>query len=145
MKLNKFSAANMSHIRQKASTIRLQRKGANIISDLAVESIGLKAGDKVSLVQDEDNPSDWYLMIDEQEGFTLRADKDSKHLSFNCAALSNTVLDACFDNVFSATFKLITEPNKSGGVNYYPIILAGAIVREYAQPDGSDGGEQEDQ
>lgn len=112
MKLNHFNKANMSHQRPKESTVRFGRKSANVISDEAAEAIGLGKGMKVSFVQDEENPEDWYMLIDIENGFELRQGKNDKHLSFNCAALSNTFLDAVgLENAHSATFKLITEPN----------------------------------
>lgn len=116
MNLNKFSAANMQHTRVKESTLRVARQGANVISEEAVAALGITAGAKISLVQDNDHPEDWFVIMDEQEGFVLRAESKSKRLAFNCAALSNTMLDALgWDNAHSATFKLVTEAQEIEG------------------------------
>lgn len=132
MKLLKFNTTNMSSaIRKGEASIRFSRQGQITITKYGVSKIGLKVSDKIALLQDEDNPSDWYLTFDKKEGFSLRETGKSGSLAFNNAAMANALLDSLRLDVSSMGFKLVTEPQTyEGNVKLYTILTAAALKKD---------------
>lgn len=143
MKLKSFNSTNMRGATAGESSISFSRQGIINISQMAVDAIGLKIGDVISLEQDEENPQDWYLMKN-PEGFKVRQYKGSNGLCFNAAALAKSFLDLNdYTNTHSASFRLITEPVEidGGGVKLYPVITTKPLREKvYAEP-----GEEEEE
>ena len=71
-------------------------RNAGLISifGATAEALGLKPGDKVSIVQDQDNPKDWYIDTKDEAGFKLRGSDKGKGLSFNNSVICNRLLDS---------------------------------------------------
>lgn len=136
MKLKKFDSLNSRISRTNAATIRFHCKGNTSISKKAVDEIGLKDGDKISICQDEDDPNDFYLVTNDPDGFTLRA-STGDGLNFNCATVFKT-LAGIFDGDFkSIGCKLATTPTSFNGSDVltkkqklYAIITASAVFSE---------------
>lgn len=64
-----------------------------LINKKACENLGLKAGDKVTIVND-DSAKEWYIIKD-PDGFLLRENKGTGSLNFNCRWLAETILKSC--------------------------------------------------
>lgn len=129
MKLLKFNTTNVRQVQKGTSTLRIVRTGQNSISAFAANKIGFMPGDRIAMVQDEEEPADWYLMRD-PEGFELRQPNGAKSLHFSNAAMSNSFLDALRIDGESVSFKLVTEKQVKGKEKYelYPIITASAEI-----------------
>ena len=72
MKLKEFSTTGIKSLKGIA-TITFTKSGCISFNRKAVETIGLKTGDKLIFFQDEENPKDWYMKISEDKGAELRA------------------------------------------------------------------------
>lgn len=108
MKLIKFDAASTKFSRPGESSIRFHSSGVITLSTSAVEGLKLKEGDKMCVVQDEENPDDWYLMKDEN-GFSLRTYKGNNGLCFNNAYIAKSIINFLDINANSVCFKVATE------------------------------------
>ena len=71
MKLKEFSTTGIKSLKGIA-TITFTKSGCISFNRKAVETIGLKTGDKLIFFQDEENPKDWYMKISEDKGAELR-------------------------------------------------------------------------
>lgn len=50
--------------------------------------LGLKHGDVIKMAQDQDNPKDWFLLLNQRSGFELRAkDDEDKGLMLQSSSL----------------------------------------------------------
>ena len=68
-------------------------KGAIMFNKEAVGLMELKAGDKLSFCQDEDEPDNWYFFKDKEHGFELRGNK-ANGCCFNHLLLIQAFLEA---------------------------------------------------
>ncbi len=73
MKLKRFNAETCPQLvgAKGKRSLSINHKGHVLINGLAVTTMGLKPGDKISIVQDQDHPEDWYITKD-PNGFELR-------------------------------------------------------------------------
>ena len=141
MKLKAYNKENMSGHKLDEPYISLSRQGMISISEPAVEAIGLVLGDKISLLQDEDDPVNWYLMKDPDNGFVTRVYKGSKGLCFNAAKLAKTFLDELqYENTHRATFKIITEGQEVENFDTLYAVITTEPLKEtvYADPGDED-------
>jgi len=127
MKLRTFNSANAAGRKTGTPRISFAKKGGVIrISQKAVDEIGLRAGNKVSISQDELNVKDWYLHLD-KDGFELRADA-AKGLVFNSSVIAEEI-KCCVKNLNEekgVQMLIQTEPIKVDKVSYYAILTASA-------------------
>lgn len=129
MKLKKFDSTNCQRTHRKGiPIIRFGSKGAIWLSRVLVEKIKLSAGDTIAIVQDEDEPTDWYITKD-KDGFMLRK-TSIRWLTFNNAVLSKNVLEALGYEDSYASFRVVTEPVIIAKWEYYPILTASGKKRE---------------
>jgi hypothetical protein len=128
MNLNTYNSDNLQQTSSGRSTIRFSRRGIISFSAKACEELSLKKGDKISVHQDEDNPADWYISINSENGWPLRENrKGSSGLKFNSAVMSATILDAFEDLTERGyTMRLSSEPIEIDGQVLYPIITSSA-------------------
>lgn len=118
MKAKVYSRENCKYKTNGKSAISLSKSGVISISSQAIEKIGLTAGDKILMVQDEEKPTDWYIQKTEEEhGFVLR--KSTKHLAFNAKSIVIDLLKSLGKELQSTSFILATEPTEEV---YYAII-----------------------
>ena len=122
MKLKEFSTTGIKSLKGIA-TITFTKSGCISFNRKAVETIGLKTGDKLIFFQDEENPKDWYMKISEDKGAELRATT-----SGNCGLVCNFAVVA--QNVFTSTgtssrvkFQISTHPDN----DMYAIITKNEI------------------
>lgn len=115
MKLIKFDATNSKTHKSGEAIIRFNMAGGISLTKTATEELGLKAGQKVSVVQDEEKPEDWYLVINDEDGFELRENTTGTGVAFNNAYIVHTLknfldIEA---NISSYCFKIATKPSES--------------------------------
>lgn len=106
MKLKKFDSTTANGHSNKPS-IFFSKAGTIALNKEFSSKIGLEVNDKVSIVQDEENPDDWYLLIDDENGFPLRENKD--RLIFNNATTAKAVIDYFKFRTKSVRFQIATE------------------------------------
>ena len=109
MKLQKFDASNSKSVRTGEPTINFNMAGGICFSKTFCQKIGLKKGDKVSIVQDEDQPEDWYIIIGDKDGFPIR-ENTGEGCAFNNAFICKNFIEHLQINAKSVNCKLATEP-----------------------------------
>jgi hypothetical protein len=75
MKLKVFNTTNITSIsnRDKKPFIQVNNKvGIFNINNSAADLLDLKDGDMVQLLQDEENPEDWFIEKVKEDGFVVR-------------------------------------------------------------------------
>ena len=126
MKLKEFNQENARKIVTGRSTVRIYRKtGVFQLSKQAAEVIGLQAGSRGTIHQDEEHPEDFYLhKTADPNGFLLRGrGTDLTGLTFNCTKAAVEILEPKnVDN--SAAFQVSKLPITINGLEYWPIITA---------------------
>jgi len=92
----------------------------------AVRITGVQAGAKVTIIQDEDSPKDWYLRIAYNNfGFKLRETKGGT-MVFAARSVAHRLIKACFSA--NSTHRMMLSPEKEGDM--WPIITkSGKQVR----------------
>ena len=126
MKLKKFNTTNASG--RTISTdprIRINTKGIFSLNDYAARELGLSAGDRISLVQDEDSKADWFIVKD-PAGFPLSQVKDSHSLSIQNAFTSRLLLSSCNLTESSYSFRVGVIPIEAAEEKLYAIITNSA-------------------
>ena len=129
MNLETFDAMNMASVRKNDPTIRVCRKGANVLSKGAIDLTGYEPEAGISFHQDKDNPKDWYFS-NQETGFPLRKGYDADTLLFNCTAMSNMILDSLDLDEASVGFKIAPEPTVVGDTTYWAILTAKPIIKK---------------
>ena len=133
MKLTKYSPANVPTVRNGKPTIRFAKQGQITFSGTAVTELGMKDWKGVIIAQDSENPEDFYVMRDDEEGFELRSmGSDSKGVGFNNASLSKKVIESFdfevegekvdLETIKSVGFPIAKEAVKSGKDQMWPLI-----------------------
>jgi hypothetical protein len=92
MKLKVFNAANSKSFVQGKSLLRINKRGGLLtFSGAATTVMGVKHGDKIVVVQDEESPENFYVhKTASPDGFVLRGKLGSKNgVAFNCSKLAN--------------------------------------------------------
>ena len=88
--------------------------------------IGLKAGDKITLAQDPDEPINWYLFKDPQHGFELRGAYKEQGTQFNHIELGKAFLEAIGKEIGKThNFKIAGQPTilKGDKTQYWGILI----------------------
>src|SRR5690606_19802427 len=84
------------------------KNGAIIVNKTAVELLKVKAGDKVEISQDEEEPKNWYISAtNEESGFVLRERKDDS-LTFNSSSVCKDIMQS-FDLEGGVSFRVASE------------------------------------
>lgn len=123
MKLITYNADNT--VSKQSPKLSIRKQGGVFLNKAAVDNFGLKAGDKIEFVNDEDSPREWYIKcILSDKGFEL---KDSKFnsLTFNSKVLTDAILDSIkFDH--SAAMLLSSSKTTIDGNDYWVIVTGSA-------------------
>ena len=95
----------------------------------ACSLIGLKAGDKVTLAQDPDEPINWYFFKDAQHGFELRGAYKDQGAQFNHVTLVRTFVEALEkESGKTHSFRLAGDPTVMKGdkaqTKYWGILIS---------------------
>lgn len=127
MKLTVFDSTTLPQgtfgTRSGAPSVTFQNKGAIRLNAAAADLIGVKAGDKIAIAQDEENPADWYVFA-HPEGYELRLFSDKKSLGFNNTPLKNTFYE-CFSidaETKGVRLLLAGQPTKVGKDTYWGLL-----------------------
>lgn len=124
MELKVFNKSNSSWSKTGSSpSIGFNTSGVITINAVACDEIGLKAGMKISVAQDDEDKRTFYLFIDKDNGFLLRDYNKSRSLAFNCTLIVKAACNNYDDDRKSVAGKVITEPQIIDKVKYFPIIL----------------------
>ena len=127
MNLTTYNTTNSRLVQTRGARISFNRNGVISISSTATRDIGLKPGQKVSVVNDLDNPDDRFLTLDKEEGFVLRPPSaDNNMLLFNCSALAHKIIDYTIADAKMVSMMLVTIPVINGKQKLYPIITSSA-------------------
>lgn len=100
-----------------------QRNGVFTISKEASKVIGIENGGMVQLVQDEEEPTSWYIEKVAKDGFNVRVYRNDHSLCFNCAALVRAILASCGGEEMYNRCP-IGEPVKVGKRTLWTIVTA---------------------
>lgn len=131
MKLIKFDAINTRSHRSGEATIRFHKVGLISISKQGCVDLELKAGQNISIVQDEENPEDWYLLVNDENGFTLKDYKNTGGLFMQSAFIAKSIIGALELNANSVSFKLATKKaDNEDGLTLYAILTPSAVYTE---------------
>ncbi len=109
------------------------KSGAISLNRSTMDHLGLKSKDKVELLQDEDNPKDWYVAKSTSEhGFVLRhGGKKSDSLIFNSRSTTIAIqqsLQISTDSSFR--IPVAPQPMVDEGNQYWALLTRGVIVKE---------------
>ncbi len=109
MKLNKFDATNSMSIRTGVPSIGFGKGGAITLSKKFLEETGIKKPVMASIVQDEDTPEDWYVIIGDPDGFQTR-ENSAGGLAFNSSYVCKSFREFVSAEDVSVNCKLATHP-----------------------------------
>jgi hypothetical protein len=103
--------------------ITFTKLGSLSINNCAAKLIGLKAGHKVCLAQDEENPNEWYL-FESNNGFALRQKNKAGSLTIQHTTLINEFLGSFgFSLSETRTFLLAGQPTIIEKTKYWGILV----------------------
>lgn len=110
----------------KLPRVSFNKAGLISFNKKACELIGLKAGEKVTLAQDEEDPRNWYFFKDAQHGFELRPGYKDAGCLFNHRQMTESLLQA-FQKPMDITHKFtiagIPTVMKSDKTKYWGILI----------------------
>lgn len=124
MKIKIYNEANSKSVMMGKRTIRFNRKAGLIsLSKAATETIGLKAGDKVFVINDEERPKDWYVCkTDDENGFTVRTKEDTGSADFNCTSVVKHIFETLGIHDAAVGYLVAPESEEVDGMELYAII-----------------------
>lgn len=98
MKLNYFSSQTVpkenARGRNGLPSMTIVKNGSFFFNNEAVNQIGIKNDSKITIAQDEEHPENWYVFLDESNGFGLRVDEKKKTAAFGHASLADLIFEA---------------------------------------------------
>lgn len=104
--------------------LRITTQGRFFLNKRAANDLNLNKGDLVNLVQDEENPRDWYLKkTDDEAGFPLSVQGKHRGVSFSSSTIRNVMFKSLGLPLLSTTFRISNKPIEGG---YFPIITSSA-------------------
>jgi hypothetical protein len=96
MKIKRFNLTNSSNVQVGSASVYIHNGGSFCISEPGVKRIGVTNHDTqhyIEVIQDEDNPKDWYLALStEGLGFKLRKEKSTNKYGFNSGIIAKEIL-----------------------------------------------------
>jgi hypothetical protein len=120
MNYQEFNADNCKNSRVGLPTVSFNRKSGGIhLSRRTCDQHKLDVGDKISFLQDQDNPQNWTIKRNTENGFVLRKTSATYGLAFHSSILSNRILDALKYKERSAKILVANEPDDHG---FIPLI-----------------------
>lgn len=125
MKLQIFNAENSTKVRTGKPMVGMNvTTGLFRINGMAVELMGLKENDQISVAYDEEG-DEWYIFKDRENGFTCRRgekSEDKRALNFGCASLARKIFDYAKYEKLSGYCLVGSEAVRHGKIDYYPLI-----------------------
>lgn len=119
MKLKSFTREDCQFLGTGIPTVRVSKSGTFSFSKLAAVDLGLKVGNKIEILQDQDRPADWYVKKTEhQSGFILR-NQSGGQVMVAAQPIARKLLKSIGKEGVSTTFHMGTEPVEE---EFYAII-----------------------
>ena len=109
------------------ATINFNAKGSISISKAAAGLLEITPGSKLSLLQDEDNLTDWYIAKDEANGFLVRGGSSGfKGLMFSNSQVARRVRESLgLEDGVSCTIRIGPDPElECEGLQCHPLITS---------------------
>jgi hypothetical protein len=121
MNLKKYTRVDCKYIAPGKPTIRISKTGFISFNKSAVQKLAFKPDEKISIIQDELRPTDWYIQkTDDPDGFELRTYAKTS-MAMNAAKIASILLDS-LGLTESTTFRMATEPTVDNGEEYFAIL-----------------------
>src|SRR6185312_5396774 len=123
MKLMYFSEQTLPKVMgggNKRARVTFGKSGVISFNSIACQLMGVKAGTKVTLCQDEEEPRNWYFFLDPAHGFELRSGYDDRGCLFNHSGLVAAFLGA---------FSLDAEKTHAFPIGGEPTVLTGSKTK----------------
>jgi bifunctional DNA-binding transcriptional regulator/antitoxin component of YhaV-PrlF toxin-antitoxin module len=122
MKLKTFNTL-MSARNLRTAKVTVSKTGLISLNAAAAETVGLKPGDKLEIVQDEDSPKDWYIKAKSSEdGFEVRDYKNGA-VAFNSVPLTQTIRQSLAKEG-SLFIPVALEPVDLEGDKYFSLLTS---------------------
>ncbi len=134
MKLITYNSLNAAKRVITNPTVCFHYKGLVTFSKKAKEVLGIKEGDKIEILQDEESLEDWYIHKSEnQNAFTVRG-KSGKREQTACissAVVTNKIFNllGVASNTRSVVCKIGNEPVEYNDLLLFPIITKSAKIK----------------
>lgn len=127
---NEYTKPKNESVHNVKPRIVIAKKGAITLNGQACTLIGLKPGDKVSLGHEENEPRNWYVFRDNENGYPVRACTGTvKGVIFNHARLASEFREVAelSDNethsLLIAKSPTIVDNGDFGKIEYWGIII----------------------
>lgn len=118
MKLKTFNPENTGD--NTIPVLSINANGMFRLNKAAIDLLKLEETDKVLFHQDEDEPEDWYISKEKNNGFTFNAEKARPNKYAKITHLYRIFVDCFETKVFK--FYISIEPVKADKNILYPII-----------------------
>jgi len=123
IEFNESSLPKMGGGRNTPASVCFGKAGVINFNQKACDLIGIKETSKLSLAQDEENPSDWYFYEDKVNGFPVRPGYGKKGAMINHKKLVVAIASAFgLEEGESHNFKVAPEPTIINKMKYWGII-----------------------
>lgn len=127
MKLKEFDRQNSALKRQPAPAFIgiSAKRGIFSINKKAVNMLGIIAGDRLSLQQDQEDPENWYIEIGKKTGFILRANGGlDSVLVFTSIAIARQIFSSVGFNGSYGRVLLAGQPTLIGKRTLHGLIVS---------------------
>lgn len=131
MKLNVFNNVTLPKALGRTTDIipriSFNKSGVISINKTGAALLNIGKADKVTLAQDEEDPCNWYLFKDNENGYQVRTKDFDKSgcICFNHNQLRTSLLECFdFDTETSHNFKIARTPEKHGKLLLYGILIS---------------------
>ncbi|WP_026463640.1 hypothetical protein [Adhaeribacter aquaticus] len=130
MKLKIFDLNNSPSGRNGRAFIHLTNKGIFTINVPAAQALKLSNDDKVKLAQDEENPSDWCLILAPKDvaAFPVRK-KGLGSYVFNNTGVAKLIYESLKAGDKALRIPLTEQPEEVEGVKLYPLVTKAALKK----------------
>jgi hypothetical protein len=125
MKIKRLNHLTVTNRCTKAPKLRVNSYGVIVINAAAAEIIGVKVGDGIELVQDEERPNDWYIIGSKKsESLKLKDYKNSNGLVHQSGVIAKRFLKEVSRGAISVGLLIGTESITHNGETLWPIITS---------------------
>lgn len=126
MNFKEFNKDNSAAVKIGELAVSFNRKsGVVSFTKAARDYFQLTKGDEIVIVQDTDNPRDWYW-AKKKGGFALREDGHADRMQFNNVKTVVAMMESLGIEAISFRCYLGTDGTKVGKETYFPIITLSA-------------------
>jgi hypothetical protein len=107
---------------RRDAKVRIAKKGTICFSECFAKKVKIDNHTRVSFFQDAEQPKNWYVFFDDNEGEALRYTNGQKTLMMNIKKIVDRIYSSVgiFEN--SVSFRMATSPTEVDGKKYYAIL-----------------------